>query len=90
MTDDTTRADKAGSQQWAPGKAAVSETRPLPEPPDRCPGECGGFGTYPSEFGRWLDADERLAWQLAEARDPSPDGVHHVRCSTCGGTGRRR
>jgi hypothetical protein len=68
----------------------MNPPRPLPPPADRCPGQCGGHGLYLCEFGHWRDADEHLAWQLAEARDPSRDGWHRLRCPTCGGTGRRR
>lgn len=68
----------------------MSDTRRRPAPGERCPGRCDGFGSYPAEHGRWLTPDERLAWQLAEARDPSPNGVHYIECPVCHGTGRRR
>lgn len=63
---------------------------PLPAPADRCRGECGGHGNYSAEYGRWLAAEARLAWQIAEARNPSRDGRHQLECPTCGGTGRSR
>jgi hypothetical protein len=68
----------------------VIEPRPLPDPEDRCRGQCGGSGTYLAEFGRWLGPAERDAWQIAEARAPSRDGWQRLECPACGGTGRRR
>jgi hypothetical protein len=68
----------------------MTKSRPLPAPADRCRGECGGLGVYLAEFGHWRTAGEHLAWQLAEARAPSRDGWHHIRCPTCHGTGRRQ
>lgn len=60
---------------------------PLPDHETMCPGQCKGTGHVPIHQD---DPDEPWAtlWREAEAKEPTNDGWHFVRCSDCGGTGK--
>jgi hypothetical protein len=63
---------------------------PQPDPETMCHGPCEGTGVYPVRRGDWTE-DERAAWEDAERASPNEPGDewHFIRCSDCGGTGKR-
>lgn len=76
---------------------------PRPDPSTVCRGPCEGVGLVPvySAAGdprandpkalrpaRDIDPAYREAWDAAEAKHPTDDGWHFLKCMVCGGTGR--
>ena len=51
-----------------------------------CKGDCEGMGVVPVKKGEW---GYTQAWEDAEAKAPSDDGFHFVKCKDCGGTGKQ-
>jgi hypothetical protein len=62
---------------------------PYPEPATMCKGQCEGTGFVPVAKD---DTEEpfRTLWLEAEAKEPSDDGWHFVKCPDCNGTGKRK
>ena len=62
---------------------------PYPDPGTMCLSDCEGTGWVPIAQG---DDDPRYKalWLEAEAKSPSDDGWHFVKCSDCGGSGKRK
>lgn len=63
-------------------------TKDLPDVHTMCPDECGGMGVVPVKS----DDDSqpwRALWLAAEAKEPTDDGWHFVKCPSCGGSGLR-
>ena len=61
---------------------------PYPDREAMCNGQCEGTGSVPI----YRNDDEepwRTLWLIAEAKSPSEDGWHFVRCPDCNGTGRK-
>jgi len=60
---------------------------PYPDPETMCGGQCEGTGVVPVEKN---DPDERFRklWEEAEAKEPTDDGWHFVKCPDCNGTGK--
>ena len=61
---------------------------PYPEAETMCLGQCEGTGMVPISRGETDPVFMRL-WREAEAKEPSDDGWHFVKCPDCGGTGKR-
>jgi hypothetical protein len=61
----------------------------IPDLETVCRGQCEGLGRVPIHQG---DTEEpfRTLWLEAEAKKPTADGFHFVRCPECGGTGKRK
>jgi len=57
-----------------------------PDPKAMCKGQCEGTGWVPTDKDKpgtiW-----RKLWEEAEAKCPSDDGYHFVKCPDCNGTG---
>lgn len=62
---------------------------PYPDPETMCPGDCEGMGVVPISSDE-KDPVYRALWQAAEAKEPTDDGWHFVKCPTCGGTGLKK
>ena len=62
---------------------------PYPDPDTVCHGQCEGTGWVPIARD---DTREpwRALWLEAEAKQPTDDGWHFVKCPDCGGTGDRK
>lgn len=60
---------------------------PYPDTATMCQDQCEGTGFVPVAKD---DAEEpwRTLWVEAEAKSPSDDGWHFVKCPSCGGTGK--
>lgn len=54
-----------------------------------CKGQCEGTGYIPVTKND-QSPKLRALWRKAELAHKSDDGFHFVKCSTCGGTGRRK
>jgi len=61
---------------------------PYPDPKTCCPGHCEGMGVVPIKLDYNDDPVFVQLWEQAEAKEPSEDGWHFVKCPTCGGTGK--
>jgi len=61
----------------------------IPYPKCECNGQCEGTGFVPVTKD---DTEEpfRTLWLEAEAKEPSDDGWHFVKCPDCNGTGKRK
>lgn len=59
---------------------------PYPDPATMCKGECEGTGWVPVKAD---DSRYAAAWAAAEAKEPTDDGWHFVKCLDCDGTGKR-
>ena len=64
---------------------------PRPDPDTVCNGQCEGMGVYPvkNAISGVADHDQREIDRIIAESGPSPDGWYFVRCSTCGGSGKR-
>lgn len=60
---------------------------PRPDPETVCLGPCEGTGIIP--LMRESLPKYRAEWDMAEAKEPTDDGYHFLKCHDCGGTGRR-
>lgn len=61
---------------------------PLPDPQTMCEGECEGIGVVPVRFDDLTEPWHTL-WLEAEAKEPTDDGWHFVKCPDCKGTGKK-
>lgn len=61
---------------------------PYPEEETMCLGQCEGTGRVPVAKDDMEEPFHRL-WIEAEAKNPSDDGWHFVKCPDCNGTGKR-
>jgi hypothetical protein len=59
----------------------------LPPPGTCCKGRCEGTGYVPVKADH-PDERFRKLWQEAQAKEPTDDGYHFVKCPDCNGTGR--
>lgn len=59
---------------------------PHPEPETMCKGDCEGLGVVPVVANDPSDI-YRERWAEAEAKEPTKDGWHFVKCIDCNGTG---
>jgi hypothetical protein len=60
---------------------------PYPDPETMCKGECEGTGWVPIDENE-TDPVFLALWQEAEAKLPTDDGWHFVKCPDCNGTGK--
>jgi len=60
---------------------------PLPDPETMCKGQCEGTGWVPIMNDN-MEEPWRALWLEAEAKNPTDDGTHFVKCPECGGTGK--
>lgn len=61
---------------------------PLPDPRTMCQGQCEGMGYVPVK-GDDMEEPWRGLWLEAEAKSPTDDNWHFVKCPECNGRGLR-
>lgn len=62
---------------------------PQPDANTMCQGDCEGTGYVPIQNGDASPVYQAL-WDEAEAKEPTDDGWHFVKCPDCDGTRLRR
>ncbi len=61
---------------------------PYPDVKTMCEGQCEGMGCVPIDKDDMEEPFHTL-WLEAEAKKPSDDGCHFVKCPDCNGTGKK-
>lgn len=61
----------------------------LPDKYTMCRGPCEGMGVFPLKSDDQGEPGLRALWLEADAKEPSDNGWHFVKCPDCSGTGLR-